>query len=449
MGPQGCVEVMHQSDIRRVVQAVAIAQQSSLQEYLLNVTVADLSYGGLLALLLYDIVSAYTQRVPSLDSKGPDDDSQGIDKLASCAHLPLHTRSLDFRIGRLDGCREKPPVSPELDLEPRILFWRFDHLLDVFGTEYWCAIHAHDDVGDTQLVRHCIAESLMDENARLDQVLARYARESRYQGIDALVHLGALLRRAGDDQRRARLVDQDGVDLVDDGVGERALHALLEAEGQVVAQIVEAEFVVGAEGDVAGVGRALLRRFLLAADHTHAEAQEAIDGAHPVGVALGEVLVDRHDVHAVPRQRVQVRRECRDQRLALTGPHFGDLALVEGEPTDELDVEVPHLQHPPRRLAHHGEGLGLQLLEAGARGEALAELVRLGAQLRVGEGGVLFLQAGRLPHGAAEALHEPLVAAPKHSRQGLQHVHLSFEIKPAAPREGASGTGGRNRVLYG
>ncbi len=100
----------------------------------------------------------------------------------------------------------------------------------------------------------------------VDRVVARpvlvlLAREARNQRIDLDVELRALFRGPGDDQRRARLVDQDRVDLVDDGERELALHAVLEPEREVVAQIIEAEFVVRAVGDVAGVGRAL---FLLA-----------------------------------------------------------------------------------------------------------------------------------------------------------------------------------------
>jgi len=40
---------------------------------------------------------------------------------------------------------------------------------------------------------------------------------------------------------------------------------------------------------------------------------------HPLGVALGQVVVHRDHVHAVAGQRIQVAREGRDQRLALAG----------------------------------------------------------------------------------------------------------------------------------
>ena len=76
-----------------------------------------------------------------------------------------------------------------------------------------------------------------------------------------------VLRRAGDDQRRAGLVDEDRVDLVHDREVVLALDAVLDRGGHVVAQVVEAELVVGAVGDVAGVGLAALGGLHLRQDH--------------------------------------------------------------------------------------------------------------------------------------------------------------------------------------
>ena len=77
--------------------------------------------------------------------------------------------------------------------------------------------------------------------------------------VQPVVEVDVVVGLARDDERRARLVDQDRVDLVDDRVVEPALHALRRLEHHVVAQVVEAELVVGAVGDVGGVGH-LLRR---------------------------------------------------------------------------------------------------------------------------------------------------------------------------------------------
>ena len=52
--------------------------------------------------------------------------------------------------------------------------------------------------------------------------------ELRDEGVDGVVKLGAVVERAGDDQRRARLVDQDRVHFVDDGEVVAALHHLVE-----------------------------------------------------------------------------------------------------------------------------------------------------------------------------------------------------------------------------
>ncbi len=73
-----------------------------------------------------------------------------------------------------------------------------------------------------------------------------------------LVLVARRLALAADDERRARLVDEDRVDLVDDGVVELALRVVERAELHVVAQVVEAELVVLAVGDVGAVGALLL-----------------------------------------------------------------------------------------------------------------------------------------------------------------------------------------------
>ncbi len=201
------------------------------------------------------------------------------------------------------------------------------------------------------------------------------------------VPAGALLGRAADDQRGPRLVDQDRVDLVDDREVVPALDALLQAPGHVVAQVVEAELVVGAVGDVGVVLLAALLRRLLGQDHADLEAEEAVHPAHPLRVALGQVVVDRDDVHALAGQRVEVGGQRRGQGLALAGPHLGDVAQVQRGAAHELHVEVALAERAPGRLADRGERLGQQVVEGLAVGEPLLELVGHRAQLGVGQRG--------------------------------------------------------------
>ena len=207
----------------------------------------------------------------------------------------------------------------------------------------------------------------------------------RGQPGELAVPVRCAVGRPGDDQRGAGLVDQDRVDLIDDGVAVAALHQVVQRMRHVVAQVVEAEFVVGAVGDVGGVGLAALIGVEPGQDHPDVQAEEAVHAAHPLAVAPGQVVVDCDDVHALAAQRVEVCGQHAGQRLSLAGLHLGDVAEVQRGPAHDLYVEVPLGQHPPGRLAGHRERLGHQVIELLATGDALAELVGLGAQLGVGE----------------------------------------------------------------
>ncbi len=136
--------------------------------------------------------------------------------------------------------------------------------------------------------------------------------------------------------------------------------------GHVVAQVVEAELVVGAVGDVGGVGGPPLLGGHLRQDHADVQAEEAVHAAHPLRVAFGQVVVDRDDVHALTAERVEVGGQNAGQGLALTGLHLGDVAEVQRRAAHHLDVEVALVEHAPGRLTGYRERLGQQVVEVGA-----------------------------------------------------------------------------------
>ena len=152
-------------------------------------------------------------------------------------------------------------------------------------------------------------------------------------------------------------------DLVHDGEDVPALDHVLQPVLHVVAQVVEAELVVGAVGDVAVVGRLALLVVQPVHDDADREAEEIVDLAHPFGVALGEVVVDRHHVHAAAGERVEIDRQRRDQRLAFAGLHLGDAALVQDHAADELHVEMALPERALGGLAAGGEGLDQDVVE--------------------------------------------------------------------------------------
>ena len=122
-------------------------------------------------------------------------------------------------------------------------------------------VQERDERGVRRLVQVVDAEVVLDlldaglEHADGALLLVDLVVHARFEGLGDLGELhepavGLARGRTGDDQRRARLVDEDRVDLVDDRVEVTALDEVLLAPGHVVAQIVEAEFVVRAVRDV-------------------------------------------------------------------------------------------------------------------------------------------------------------------------------------------------------
>ena len=209
-----------------------------------------------------------------------------------------------------------------------------------------------------------------------------------------------------------------------------ALDPLLQVAHHVVAQVVEAEFVVGPVGDVALIGRAALGGGRLrVVDAPHRQAEPLEEMAHPLRVTSRQVVVHRDEMRAAPGQRIEIQRQGCDQRLAFAGGHFGDLALMQHDAADELHVVGHHVpfhrvprdddlaaQQAAGRFAHRRKRFGQQvvqrLLQLGD--ERLLRFVQLIAQvgalggigtvvLRLLEALDLRLQgAGALRNGVAE-----------------------------------------------
>ena len=112
-------------------------------------------------------------------------------------------------------------------------------------------------------------------------------------------------------------------------------------------------------------------------DDADRQAEAVEDGAHPLRVALGQVVVDGDDVDAAAGHRVERGGERRDEGLALAGLHLRDPALVEDDAAHQLDVEGAHAQLATADLAGRGEDLGQDVVEDGL--EVLGVLLLAGA----------------------------------------------------------------------
>ena len=162
-----------------------------------------------------------------------------------------------------------------------------------------------------------------------------------------------------------------------------ALHQLALADDHVVAQVVEAQLVVRAVGDVAGIGGAAFGAVQIVDDQADAQPHEAVDFAHPLAVAARQIVVDGHDVHALAGQRVQVRGQGGHQRFALAGLHLGDAPLMQHQAAHHLHAVRAHPQHTGVGFADGGERLRQDVVLRFTVLQARAEFIRLGAQLLI------------------------------------------------------------------
>ena len=249
--------------------------------------------------------------------------------------------------------------------------------------------------------------------------------------VDGQVHLGVVFGLTADDQRRARLVNQNRIDLIDDGVVQPVLHPVFDFIDHVVAQVVKAVLVVRAVGDVGVVGGLLFFARHVRQVDADAQAEEVVQAPHPARITAGQVVVDGDHMHALAAQRVQIDRQRGRQRLAFAGAHFGNFAVVQRHAAEHLHVEVTHLHHALAAFPNHRKRLGQQRVQRFALGNPVFELLGFGAQLLV----VQLLERGferiDLGDGFAVSLEQPVVAAAENL--GQEVGSHKCEAAPAAP----------------
>ena len=259
--------------------------------------------------------------------------------------------------------------------------------------------------------------------------LAQGAHEAVHLGVQA----GRVLAAAGDDQRGAGFIDQDGVHLIDDGKGMAALHHVGLVGHHVVAQIVKTELVVGAVGDVGGVGGAAGVAVHALYDQADGQPQPAVEFAHPLAVALGQIVVDSDHVHAFAGQGIQVGGQGGHQRFAFTGLHLGNVAAVQGNAADDLHGKVLHAQHTPCSFAADGECVGQDVIGGLAVGQLLLERRGLRLQFGVGHGLIFRLQSKHLLGNGVHLFQLPVREAAKEFFNKGHWSHLINQIREKLP----------------
>ena len=163
---------------------------------------------------------------------------------------------------------------------------------------------------------------------------------------------------------------------------------MLLVDDHVVAQIVKAKLVVGTVSNVGIVCHMLFTGQLSVHDKSRGKSEKLVHATHFLAVAARQIVVDGDDVHALARQRVEVRRHGGNQRLTFTGFHLGDSALMQNDAAEQLHIKGALAEHAPVCLANDGKCVGQDVVERFSAGESLFECCGLCAQLLVGHSGV-------------------------------------------------------------
>ena len=197
------------------------------------------------------------------------------------------------------------------------------------------------------------------------------------------------------------------------------MHDIVGVGRPQVAQVVESRFPGRDVGDVGPIRAAPVRRGHTVLDGVHREPEHAVDRSHPLRVAVGEVVVEGQDVHAVPGQRVQGRRHDRRQRLAFAGLHFDHPAAREGEGGHDLHVERPQADGAAGCFPHQGEERCLKRVESDA---GLCPGAQLGRPLHypvIGQAGDLVCEPGDVGERLVERAQVVLDRGPAESGEAL------------------------------
>ena len=206
-----------------------------------------------------------------------------------------------------------------------------------------------------------------------------------------------------------------------------ALNHLGKLVFHVVAEIVEAELIVGAIGDVGGIGAAAFVVIEAMHDDPGRKAEEMINASHPFGVAAGEIIVDGDDMDALARERVEIGGERRDKGLAFAGAHLGDRALMQNHPANELNIEMPLAEDAARRFPYRCESRHEQLVKALAGGEFLPE--HQGSPRKFGIGELQHFGLERVDSRDFRPVSlEPAIVRRSENlfREGAQHYETTF-----------------------
>ena len=192
----------------------------------------------------------------------------------------------------------------------------------------------------------CLDNFFTHDSCHLGHLMAGFTTlQLLCKDIAHFVKLGGLTALSGNDKRSTRLIDQDGVDLIDDTVVKVSLNKLFFIDNHVVTKIIKSKFVVCYVCDVTSVCCTTLFRFHVVKYNAYCQAKEFMNFAHPLSISFSQVIVDCYDVNAFSFKGIQICRKCGYKSFTFTCFHLGNTALMKDNTTDDLYTVVLHSKY--------------------------------------------------------------------------------------------------------
>ena len=116
-------------------------------------------------------------------------------------------------------------------------------------------------------------------------------------------------------------------------------------------------------------------------------------------------------MNALARKCIQVDRQGSGEGFALARAHFRNFPVVQCHATEQLHIEMAHLHDALGAFSHHSKRLGQQIVQRLPLGDALLELLRLGAQRIIGQLLVVGLHRIDACNRLAILPEQPVIAA--------------------------------------
>ena len=177
------------------------------------------------------------------------------------------------------------------------------------------------------------------------------------------IKLGGLIALTRDNKRSTGFVNKDRVNLVNNRKIMLALNSLLLINYHVITQVIKAKLVIGAIGYIRIIRRFFLVMIQAVDNETHRKTHKAVNLAHPLGVTLGKIIVDRNDMNALTRKRIKVCRKCCNESFTFTCFHFTYTSLMQNDTAQYLNGEMAHSEHSVTRLTASGKCLGKNIIK--------------------------------------------------------------------------------------